>query len=88
VAAGVLTALVLPENGKSAMAVGLIGAAYICTGAVYLLARDTDPFAPAGVVASDQPVAARVTGAHVLPSPVTVHVAAATVTGRDALQAS
>lgn len=88
VAAGVLTALVLPENGKSAMAVGFIGAAYICTGAVYLLARDTDPFALVGVVSDDHPVTARVTGAHVLPSPVTVHVAAAAVTGRDALQAS
>jgi len=45
-AAGVLTAVLLPENGKSATAVALIGAAYLVTGAVYLRARDTDPFAP------------------------------------------
>lgn len=47
VAAGTLTALVLPENGKSAVAVATIGICYLITGAVYLLARDTDPFAPA-----------------------------------------
>jgi hypothetical protein len=52
VAAGVLTALVLPENGRSVPAVALIGAAYIGTGAVYLLARDTDPFAPAARASS------------------------------------
>jgi hypothetical protein len=45
VAAGVLTALLLPESGKSATAVLLIGLAYAVTGAVYLFARDTDPFA-------------------------------------------
>ena len=48
VAAGVLTALALPETGKSTTAVALIGIAYLITGAVYLFARDTDPFAPAG----------------------------------------
>ena len=46
VAAGVLTALALPENGKSTTAVTVIGLAYLSTGAVYLFARDTDPFAP------------------------------------------
>lgn len=46
VAAGVLTALALPENGKSTTAVAVIGVAYLITGAVYLFARDTDPFAP------------------------------------------
>jgi MFS family permease len=45
VAAGVLTALLLPENGKSATAVLVIGIAYAVTGAAYLFARDTDPFA-------------------------------------------
>jgi len=45
VAAGTLTALVLPENGKSSVAVATIGIGYLLTGAVYLLARDTDPFA-------------------------------------------
>lgn len=45
VAAGTLTALVLPENGKSTVAVATIGICYLITGAVYLLARDTDPFA-------------------------------------------
>jgi MFS family permease len=45
VSAGVLTAVLLPENGKSTTAVALIGAAYLATGAVYLFARDTDPFA-------------------------------------------
>ena len=43
VAAGVLTALVLPENGRSATAVALIGAAYLSTGAGYFFARDSDP---------------------------------------------
>jgi MFS family permease len=47
VTAGVLTAVLLPENGKSATAVAFIGAAYLLTGAVYLFARDTDPFAAA-----------------------------------------
>ena len=46
VAAGVLTAFALPENGKSAVAVATIGVAYLVIGALYLLARDTDPFAP------------------------------------------
>jgi MFS family permease len=55
VSAGVLTALVLPENGKSAMAVTMIGAAYLVTGAVYLLAPDTDPFAPVGAPAAVTP---------------------------------
>lgn len=45
VAAGTLTALVLPETGKSTVAVAIIGVGYLATGAVYLLARDTDPFA-------------------------------------------
>ncbi|MGI8666531.1 MAG: MFS transporter [Jatrophihabitans sp.] len=43
VAAGVLTALVLPENGKSATAVVVIALAYGVTGAVYYFAADTDP---------------------------------------------
>jgi len=43
VAAGVLTALVLPENGKSPAAVIAIGLAYAGIGLYYLLARDTDP---------------------------------------------
>jgi MFS family permease len=47
VAAGVLTAFALPENGKSTVAVALIGVAYLVIGALYLFARDTDPFAPA-----------------------------------------
>ena len=47
VAAGVLTALALPENGKSTVAVASIGIAYLVIGALYLRARDTDPFAPA-----------------------------------------
>ena len=45
VAAGVLTALALPENGKSTTAVAVIGVAYLCTGAAYLFARNIDPFA-------------------------------------------
>ncbi len=45
VAAGVLTALMLPETGKSSTAVVVIGLAYAVTGAVYLLAPDTDPIA-------------------------------------------
>jgi MFS family permease len=42
VGAGVLTALVLPENGKSAVAVLAIAGAYGLTGLVYLLARDPE----------------------------------------------
>jgi MFS family permease len=52
VSAGVLTAVLLPENGKSTTAVALIGAAYLTTGAVYLFARDTDPFATAAAAPS------------------------------------
>ncbi len=40
VAAGVLTALLLPENGKSAIAVVSIGLAYAVTGTVYLIAGE------------------------------------------------
>ncbi len=47
VAAGTLTALALPENGKSTVAVAVIGVGYLLIGAVYLLARDTDPFVTA-----------------------------------------
>jgi len=43
VAAGVLTALVLPETGKSAIAVCGIGLAYLVTGAAYYLSSDADP---------------------------------------------
>jgi MFS family permease len=43
VAAGVLTALVLPENGKSATAVVLIALAYAITGLAYYRARDAEP---------------------------------------------
>ena len=43
VAAGVLTALVLPETGKSAVAVIGIGLAYLVTGAAYYLSSDVDP---------------------------------------------
>jgi MFS family permease len=68
VAAGVLTAFALPETGKSATAVAVIGVAYLITGAVYLFARDTDPFAsaagtpaagtlPAGTPAAGTPAA-------------------------------
>ncbi|MBV9823939.1 MAG: MFS transporter, partial [Actinobacteria bacterium] len=46
VAAGVVTALALPENGKSATAVALIGVAYLAVGATYLLARDPDAVSP------------------------------------------
>jgi MFS family permease len=46
VAAGVVTALALPENGKSAVAVSLIGMAYLAVGAAYLLAREPDPLTP------------------------------------------
>ena len=41
VAAGVLTALVLPENGKSTAAVIAIGLAYLVTGAGYYLTPAT-----------------------------------------------
>jgi MFS family permease len=43
VAAGVLTALVLPESGKSTAAVLAIGLAYLLTGAVYFFVPDADP---------------------------------------------
>jgi hypothetical protein len=43
VAAGVLTALVLPETGKSAIAVLGIGLAYLVTGVGYYLSPDLDP---------------------------------------------
>ena len=43
VGAGVLTALVLPENGKSVAAVIVIGVAYVAVGFFYLFGRDTDP---------------------------------------------
>jgi len=43
VAAGVLTALVLPETGKSTVAVIGIGLAYLVTGAGYYLRSDVDP---------------------------------------------
>jgi MFS family permease len=43
VSAAVLTALVLPENGRSSVAVLAIGAAYALAGAAYLLSPDTDP---------------------------------------------
>ncbi len=43
VAAGVLTALVLPENGKSAMAVVVIALAYGLTGALYYFTGDAEP---------------------------------------------
>jgi len=46
VAAGVLTALALPENGKSAVAVALIGVAYLAVGTAYLLVSDPDPLSP------------------------------------------
>lgn len=42
VAAAVLTAQVLPENGKSALAVGLIGLAYLLIGLGYLTKADTE----------------------------------------------
>jgi hypothetical protein len=45
VAAGVVTALALPENGKSATAVAVIGVAYLIIGAAYLLAREPDSLA-------------------------------------------
>lgn len=48
VAAGVLTAIVLPENGKSAVAVVAIGLAYAVTGAVYYFVADEDPAAAGG----------------------------------------
>ncbi|MDQ2839241.1 MAG: MFS transporter [Actinomycetota bacterium] len=47
VAAGVLTALVLPENGKSVIAVVVIALAYLLTGAVYYFAPDDDLAVPA-----------------------------------------
>jgi MFS family permease len=43
VAAGVLTALALPETGKSTVAVIAIGLAYLVTGAGYYLSSETDP---------------------------------------------
>jgi len=43
VSAAVLTALILPENGRSVLAVMGIGSAYLVTGVVYWLTRDTDP---------------------------------------------
>jgi hypothetical protein len=43
VAAGVLTALVLPETGKSVVAVIGIGVAYVLVGLAYMITRDTDP---------------------------------------------
>lgn len=46
VAAGTVTALALPENGKSAVAVSLIGLAYLAVGVAYLLAGDPDPLSP------------------------------------------
>jgi MFS family permease len=48
VAAGVLTALVLPESGKSGLAVIAIALAYLLTGAVYYLSPDVEgsPSAP------------------------------------------
>ncbi|HEV2888338.1 MAG TPA: MFS transporter, partial [Jatrophihabitans sp.] len=73
VAAGVLTALALPENGKSAVAVVVIGVAYLITGAVYLLARDTDPFATVAAAPSGR-LPANVPPATV--SPATVPTAA------------
>ncbi|MEO7289002.1 MAG: MFS transporter [Jatrophihabitantaceae bacterium] len=51
VAAGVLTALVLPETGKSTVAVVAIGLAYLLTGLVYFFVPDDDPaVAPAKLV--------------------------------------
>jgi hypothetical protein len=58
VAAGVVTALALPENGKSTAALTAIGLAYLATGTLYMFARDTDPFAP--VSGSDPAPAASV----------------------------
>ncbi len=58
VAAGTLTALALPETGRSTVAVATIGIGYLITGAVYLLARDTDPFAPVST-ADERPAGAR-----------------------------
>ena len=63
VAAGVLTALLLPETGKSTAAETTIGIAYLLIGALYLFARDTDPFAPAaGTGAAGTSGAAPATG--------------------------
>jgi MFS family permease len=42
VSAAVLTAVLLPENGKSVAAVVVIGVAYIAVGLVYYRLRDTD----------------------------------------------
>jgi hypothetical protein len=42
VSAAVLTAVLLPETGKSAMAVTVIGVAYILAGVVYFYSRDVD----------------------------------------------
>jgi MFS-type transporter involved in bile tolerance (Atg22 family) len=47
VGAGVLTALILPETGKSATAVIVIGAGYLVTGCVYWFSRDTEKAMPA-----------------------------------------
>jgi MFS family permease len=43
VSAAVLTAIMLPENGRSVIAVIVIGTAYSVTGVVYWLTHDTDP---------------------------------------------
>jgi hypothetical protein len=43
VSAAIATAIVLPETGRSVIAVIVIGVAYSVTGLVYWLTRDTDP---------------------------------------------
>jgi len=43
VAAGVLTALALPETGRSSVAILAIGVGYLVIGAVYALAGDAEP---------------------------------------------
>lgn len=50
VAAGVLTALVLPENGKSTIAVVVIALAYGVTGLLYYFSSDPEPAAIVPVV--------------------------------------
>ena len=42
VSAAVVTALLLPENGKSSIAVTVIGAAYVIVGLAYFYSRDLD----------------------------------------------
>ena len=55
VAAGVLTALVLPESGKSSLAVVAIGLAYLLTGAVYYLSTDVEEPASRPAAAAQPP---------------------------------